>query len=1257
MEIPVAPDEESVQAVRPPEMAMEIPVAPDEESVQAVRPPEMAMEIPVAPDEEIKRIQHLFTTGTWMPGADPLTIGPENFFAMQNLRFAERMLEGVPGYTKINTLALETYLKIRNGIQLNAPFTTRSRIFAQAYNDALSASQIIQNITAVPGTGGFNELMTLDVAPGGAGWSAGNTITGNSSGKTCVIVAVLTTLTYIVKDRSGAYTLGEILTNGTATADQGAAHPTFALSALHTDAAGAGLGRFARWPNNQIAYCNGVESKIYGGDEIPCAAFLTSSAAVTGATLTNPKDYSEQMRNNLQTSDQMATIGGGNDSYAKVLLTFESKDGAKIADTSVGGAGANDADLVGTADWSTDWAKFGTKSGKIPTTASGFSIADSADLDFGVADGTIDCWAKGGVYDYFMSGTYTYASATGRLTAGAWTTPFTNFAVGDIIACYIPAGAIWRFGNILSKAGDDSWVEVAGTFQDGDTSYGVKRGMALFGRYQDATHYWYVAAFPSFVCLAMNSGAGLTFTYLSIGSFSFASGAHFALVQLFGTALYFCFAGTRYSFGNIALPDLAAALTFGRCQWAAASYVPGFLTNFATYYDQIRVSKGVARWTTNFTPPASAYAAAAMTFLVGFTRPVQAVKLYIPSGGGNSEASSITGQEHNGYAWSLLTITDGTKPGTAAVAQTGSLSFASTVASSVAKLIEGRVLYWYQFALSAGEAQIYQVTGDAPWQDVRDVWDGSELLLSSCLVYVVATLSYKDFTLQAAENSPLTIVELDALATTEHLLLGSPVPLMGFNVRMSSDATKVNNNAAVMTLAYCDGSAITTWPAATSMTDGTSADGKSMKQSGTVSFTPVSSGQEFKVAINGGSPMYYYKITFSAALSASVESYYITGIPAPQTVKPYIFPFAFLGRPMLCGYKAGNEGNRVDYGMTAATDVWNGPDASMGVDSESLYFGGNEDLTAACEVYNRLGSSIYSFAIFCKEYEAYILNGYDAATYKIYPISAVYGCAGPLTMDTYQIGISKDSNSVRSIAMWLSHSGPVMFDSGGLVPVPGLECYFDRRDSRCINSAAIANARGWFDPDTGDYNLQIPSGVGQTFNNVWVALSMKHQKWYPVVPSAAASPYLGAAFRVSDTDGRQYVYGARDNGYMMRLHDPSVATWDGTGSVQSITLGDLLLSGNIWDRIRLRFLKLFGVSAAEDIDAAITHYADGAAAGTALADVALDATPRYFKSTQGLNLVAWSHQIKISVTVSTEIRGMRLLGWGMEFQVEREDLT
>jgi len=71
------------------------------------------------------------------------------------------------------------------------------------------------------------ELLTLDVAPGGAGWAAGDTLTGATSTKTCKIVKVLTTKTYTVKDRTGAFTLGEIISNGSATADQGATYPTF----------------------------------------------------------------------------------------------------------------------------------------------------------------------------------------------------------------------------------------------------------------------------------------------------------------------------------------------------------------------------------------------------------------------------------------------------------------------------------------------------------------------------------------------------------------------------------------------------------------------------------------------------------------------------------------------------------------------------------------------------------------------------------------------------------------------------------------------------------------------------------------------------------------------------------------------------------------------------------------------------------------------------------------------------------------------
>lgn len=75
-------------------------------------------------------------------------------------------------------------------------------------------------------------LLTLDVAPG-TDWAAADTITGGTSGYTCTVVEKLTSLTYICKNISNAigFTDGEILSNGTFTADQGAGYPTWAAHA------------------------------------------------------------------------------------------------------------------------------------------------------------------------------------------------------------------------------------------------------------------------------------------------------------------------------------------------------------------------------------------------------------------------------------------------------------------------------------------------------------------------------------------------------------------------------------------------------------------------------------------------------------------------------------------------------------------------------------------------------------------------------------------------------------------------------------------------------------------------------------------------------------------------------------------------------------------------------------------------------------------------------------------------------------------
>ena len=77
----------------------------------------------------------------------------------------------------------------------------------------------------------------------------------------------------------------------------------------------------------------------------------------------------------------------------------------------------------------------------------------------------------------------------------------------------------------------------------------------------------------------------------------------------------------------------------------------------------------------------------------------------------------------------------------------------------------------------------------------------------------------------------------------------------------------------------------------------------------------------------------------------------------------------------------------------------------------------------------------------------------------------------------------------------------------------------------------------------------------------------------------------------------------------------------------------------------------------EDCDIAITHYADtDDGAGTGLTVHPLDVGgDRLNRSTQNTNFLAWSHRFKFSITTSTTAKGMRPIGWGYQYRIERED--
>lgn len=98
-------------------------------------------------------------------------------------------------------------------------------------------AEFAMGTTYAPGTRVMDttgvEILTLDVAPA-TDWAVGDLLTGQSSGKTCRVVAKLTNLTYQIRERTGSFTLGEVIGvtgTGTKLADQGAAHPTITATA------------------------------------------------------------------------------------------------------------------------------------------------------------------------------------------------------------------------------------------------------------------------------------------------------------------------------------------------------------------------------------------------------------------------------------------------------------------------------------------------------------------------------------------------------------------------------------------------------------------------------------------------------------------------------------------------------------------------------------------------------------------------------------------------------------------------------------------------------------------------------------------------------------------------------------------------------------------------------------------------------------------------------------------------------------------
>lgn len=980
---------------------------------------------------------------------EPAVIGM-NFRTLKNMRYTDTHIRGVQGMTKINSSVMDaTYLKTRSAFHFRKNQPAESHVLAQAYNTGLTASQVLENKTAIP--------------------SAGN----------------------------------------------------FEATELWTDSSGAGIGRFAYAPDGQMIYCNGVDSCIWGGNESKLGAFITSSDTVDDdCEVTDPRDYTDLLKNTRTDADNIVAIGGGTDSYTKLLLHMDGADESTTftdsSDSAHEPAGQGDAQI------DTARAKFGTASCLFDGTGDYLTVADHADWNFGSDPFTIDLWIHDTVAAHGICGQYVDAN-------NYWYFKFTR-----------------SIGSAFSKKRVFYFkVVVAGETKADYTSEDILTWW---------TNDWY----------------------------------HVELARS-GTSMYLFWNGTSKTFtpataiASNAMPDLAASLEIGACS--------NHTVLMDGWIDEFRISKGVARHTASFTPQSNAYAAdpTAIVWLVGSPRPLQGLKYYVI--GGNTVASTMTGKEWSGTSWTSLTLTDNTDTG-ASLAITGTVTFDSTVNTSKPRYIEGYYLYWYQFTLSAGSAELYQVTLDAPFQDIVDIWDG--VYRDVAKFYKIVDSKYIDNTTNVLaddynEDLPSTYAEVgeDSYGGNDWEEVGFTEKMVG--IRIFIPAEYSNDNASVMTVEYWNGEEYTT---VGTIVDGTDSGGDTLGNSGVVTWNNTYTN-EAKHSIQNSEPLYFYRIRWDNATDSSTRIYYVSGIPAQKKLSSYKFPVFAQGRVLLCCDMSEDKHKATCSGKFM-------PQAYNGDDSVDLYFGGDGELTAGVELFSLYSSTLYSIILMFKDNETWAVAGQDINDWatNTFILSTSIGCPAPLTLKTVNLSAEPGEGVNRNLAIWQGANGVYMSDGRAPIPIHlDIKEYFDRNDTRCIRASMVGDSKAWVDADKQEYHLLIASGSSATGLNTELVYDIHRNKWFEIDRTVD----LQAGVEVIDTDGNPYTYGFLDTGYMERLEYGT--TFDGNDIVHTIQTGDFPLS-DLAMETRLSRAKLITVSKTTTTNSVTcTHYSDTGTTETAVAAV------------------------------------------------------
>ena len=1069
----------------------------------------------------------LALNGKLYTSSDGTLIGPSDFQTLTNFEYTNANIKSVSGMTKINTSA-PTYLKHRNMFQFKKTKPIEDHLLFQSYNANENASIIQEMTQAPPAQGNFSSTAVYTI---GTTWTAG---TAYSIG--AKVFPTTSNGYYYVCGKAGTSHTSE---------------PTWGTTEFEytTDNTikwickkGKLRGLFSKAPDGCMAYANGEDVLVWGGNNYRTAKFINYDPSDLFFY-----DYTNRINNSSVNSEDIAVLKptvGGVDSSTELLLHFEDN----LTDSS---SNTHTVTAVGGAAYNSS-GKF-SKSYTCDGAADCLVVPDDDVFDFSGGSWSVDCWYDSAV----LTGTQSL------YFQGDATTPTEDF-----------------FKIAITSAG-----AVTLTIYESNAEI-----------------------------FSMSTGAGVITT---------GAGYQHIEVTENGDNFYIFVGGVLKAYATST--ERAVNYNGDVIIGAKSDYdVPTYSEYLNGYLDEFRVSSRY-RHTSDFSVMTAIYGTDSKTYAyLCSTLPISGINWYI-STPNTTICAAPSIYYWSGADWTTVgAVTDGTSANSKTMATTGSMTFTSTHLIAKQKVIKGAMGYWYKLVFDSLDdtTGVYYITTRTSMQTAKDVWDGQERVVASLQRYDGS--AYTDYTTNVLKLDaqtyydgsdwiypPETFADLGSITSSYYVYFGFVERQTGIYLDLPHD--QVNTNAATASIEYWDGAG---WSSVGTIDDQTLDAGgtKSLSHSGEMVWNPIDEVNEYKTSVSTGVEFYYYRLHFSATLSANVKLDYASGIAAPIDVKGYNAVAMWLNSLWLIGQRTGDK-NKIKSTRANTICVFNGEG------SYELFLGNNEELVNGCSLFSRYLNNIEETLLLLKKDEVWVLDGSNLEDIRPYKVSSQYGITAKSTLAVCDIGVEIANGVNRSVAFWQSSNGIMMFDNGSLIVASDdIENYFtdmyDTTKTERLNPDMADMSVGFYDPVKKLYHWLFAAGTSTTLNREYV-FDVIRKKWFRI--DRTAGKYLQFGGYITDYTGNVYTYGTIDTGYVERLDYGN--TFDGTDITSTFRLGDKPLDDEtMFIESDIRFIKIIGVSTTSNATFTLYWYGDAANSGTPLGVVdQSDTTSRIYQHLFGVN--------------------------------------